>query len=459
MRQLNKTLNFFEIELYLEVLLRKKSAAPESRAMRIFRFNLWIQTHPLRAHQPAVGNRFTICYLGLVYLGHVYLAAFAILAMGKPFLSIGALMRTSLPLALFLAAQTLTVQVLAAQQTTPAPATTAAAAAQRDTSFIDANGTAHVTRIVPVPASLSRQSRFWLSEPMPDAGPPEPLADRRSHTDAWAVTARDQWLKLYPATLTEEKIAGVPVRIVVPEGIPAANKDKVLLNLHGGGFNSDSGSFTESIPIAGMTRIRCVAVLYRLAPENPFPAAVDDAVAVYKELLKTHKPEQIVIYGTSAGAILTGEVAVKLKQLGTPLPAALGIFSGMGDFARSGDSQALYGLRGFSGHLDPPDDSHPHNEDYVGKSDTKDPVLSPIYADLHGLPPTLFVTSGRDLLLSGTINLHRAYLNAGNDARLIVYDALPHAFWYSSKLPEALEANHAMADFLGSHLGNESHHP
>ena len=81
-----------------------------------------------------------------------------------------------------------------------------------------------------------------------------------------------------------------------------------------------------------------MAVLYRLAPEHPFPAGVDDAVAVYKELLKTYKPSHIVIYGTSAGAIMTGEVAVKLKQLGLPMPAALGIFSGIGDFARPGDS-------------------------------------------------------------------------------------------------------------------------
>jgi monoterpene epsilon-lactone hydrolase len=108
----------------------------------------------------------------------------------------------------------------------------------------------------------------------------------------------------------------------------------------------------------------------------------------------------------------------------------------MGDFARSGDSQAMYALRGLSGHLDPPDDSQPHNSDYVGKLDPKDPVLSPIYADLHGMPPTLFVTSGRDLLLSGTVNLHRAFLNAGNDASLIVYDALPHAFWYSPNSPK-----------------------
>jgi len=342
-----------------------------------------------------------------------------------------------------------------APQATPIPAhqpTTAADAAQRDSSFIDSEGRAHITRIVPVPAYLSPQSRYWLSEPVPDAGPPESLAERRAGTDKWALGASKLWLNLYPAKLTEDTIAGVPVRIVVPEDLPEANKDKVLLNLHGGGFNSDSGSYTETIPIAGMTKIKCVAVLYRLAPEFPFPAALDDSIAVYKELLKTYKPNRIVIYGTSAGAILTAEVAVQIKKLGLPMPAALGIFSGMGDFARSGDSQSLYALRGLSGHLDPPDETTPHDDFYVGKTDPKDPILSPIYADLHGMPPTLFVTSGRDLLLSGTINLHRKFLTSGNDARLIVYDALPHAFWYSTKLPEALEANHLMAEFLAKEL-------
>jgi epsilon-lactone hydrolase len=194
-----------------------------------------------------------------------------------------------------------------------------------------------------------------------------------------------------------------------------------------------------------------VAVLYRLAPEYPFPAAVDDSVAVYKELLKTYKPEHIVIYGTSAGAILTAEVAARLKQLGLPQPAALGIFSGMGDFAHAGDSIAMYALHGLTGHLDPPD-PNAHDPFYAAKTDPKDSVLSPIYSDLHGLPPTLFVTSGRDLLLSGTVNLHRAYLSAGVDARLVVFDALTHAFWYDPLLPEAIEANHLMADFFVKQL-------
>ncbi|MGC1421135.1 MAG: alpha/beta hydrolase [Terracidiphilus sp.] len=329
--------------------------------------------------------------------------------------------------------------------------TTAAQAPSRDTSYIDSNGTAHVTRVVPVPQTISPEAQKSISRAEPDQGPPQPLEQRRKMTDAYTARAREEWSKLCPNTIVEEKMAGVPVRIVTPDNLPAANKNKVLLNLHGGGFNSDSGSFTESIPIASYTGIKVVAVLYRLSPEVKFPAAVDDSIAVYKELLKTYKPAHIVIYGTSAGAILTAEVAAKIKQLSLPMPAALGIFSGMGDFARDGDSQAMYALRGLAGHLDPPEPGA-HDPFYVASTDPKDTILSPIYGDLHGLPPTLFVTSGRDLLLSGTINLHRAYLLAGVDARLIVYDALPHAFWYNPQLPEAIEANHFMADFFVKQL-------
>jgi acetyl esterase/lipase len=335
----------------------------------------------------------------------------------------------------------------AAPQPLPLQPTTAAEAPQRDTSFIDERGTAHITRVVPIPASISEPAKRFLARAEPDQGPPEPLAARRSRTDAWAVGAGAKWSKLCPNKMVEDKIGGVPVRIVTPEGMPESNRDKVLLNLHGGGFNSDSGSYTESIPIAGYSKIKVVAALYRLAPEHPYPAAVDDSITVYKELLKTYKPEHIVIYGTSAGAILTAEVAVRIQQLGLPEPAALGIFSGMGDFARDGDSMALYALRGLAGHLDPPNGG-PHDADYLRGADPRDPVISPIYADLHGMPPALFVSSGRDLLLSGTVNLHRAYLNAGVDARLIVYDGLPHAFWYGSELPESIEANRAMADFF-----------
>ena len=100
---------------------------------------------------------------------------------------------------------------------------------------------------------------------------------------------------------------GVPVRVITPPGIPPNHAKRVLINLHGGGFNSDSGSLTESIPVAALSGTQVIAVLYRLAPEHKFPAAVDDAVAVYREVLKTHRPQDVGIFGTSAGAILTAQ--------------------------------------------------------------------------------------------------------------------------------------------------------
>jgi epsilon-lactone hydrolase len=337
-----------------------------------------------------------------------------------------------------------------AQQPEQRP-TTAAEAPNRDTSYIDADGTAHITRVVPVPQDLSPEAAQFISRPRPDAAPEESIAAARAYMDAGAPRARAAWSKLCPNTIQDTTIAGVPVRVVTPDSMAAGNRDKVLMNLHGGGFDADSGSYTESIPVAGYTGIKVVAVLYRLAPEHPYPAAVDDAIAVYKELLKTYTPNHIVLYGTSAGATLTAEVAVRLKQLSLPMPAALGIFSALDSFAHMGDSYAIFTLHGLGGPLAPPT-SAVHDPFYVGSADPKDPVLSPIYADLHGMPPALFITSTRDALLSGTANLHRAYLRAGVDARLVVFDALPHAFWYNSQLPEALEANHIMADFFLAHL-------
>jgi acetyl esterase/lipase len=152
--------------------------------------------------------------------------------------------------------------------------------------------------------------------------------------------------------------------------------------------------------------------------------------------------------------MLTAEVAVKLKQLRLPLPAALGIFSGMGDFARHTDSEAIFAGGGLAGHLDLPTPG-PDRPDYVGSTNPKDPVLSPIYADLSGLPPSLFLAGGRDYLLSGAANLHRAFMHAGVDARLVVFDGLPHAFWYDPSLPESIEATRLMADFLRKELGSE----
>jgi monoterpene epsilon-lactone hydrolase len=114
----------------------------------------------------------------------------------------------------------------------------------------------------------------------------------------------------------------------------------------------------------------------------------------------------------------------------------------------------MFTLDGFPGALAPRDPNQPEEDPYVGRTDRKDPVLSPWFADLRGMPPSLLVTSTRDLLLSDTTLFHRALLRNDVDAQLVVFEALPHAFWYHFELPETKEALELMAQFFDKKLGD-----
>jgi epsilon-lactone hydrolase len=313
------------------------------------------------------------------------------------------------------------------------------------------NGTVKVTRVVPVPSTISAEAQSMLSKMKPPAQSHQTLQEHRADTDKWQTEMGEKSLKLYPVKLTTDIIAGVPVRIVTPSTTAPEKASRVLINLHGGGFRVDAGSLSETIPIANLTGTKVISVLYRLTPENKFPAAVDDVVAVYKELLKTHTPTEMGIYGTSAGAFLTGEVAAELRKLNLPLPGALGIFAGGGDIGQPGDSEALFDLGGLTEPIDPSDLTKLDDE-YIGSTNPKDPVLSPLYSELSNFPATLLVTSTRDPELSATAILHRAFLRAGVEAQLVVFEALPHAFWHNPDLPESKEADQLMATFFDRHL-------
>jgi monoterpene epsilon-lactone hydrolase len=329
-----------------------------------------------------------------------------------------------------------------------------AAATAQDAATFDADGTAHITRVVPEPTLVSRQARAWLDSLTHMDRKPQSLEERRVSTDEWRVQDSAAALQHYPVAIHPSTLANVPVDEITPLNMPPENRNRVFINLHGGGFNADSGSRIEGDPIANLARTEVISVYYRLAPEHPFPAAVDDVVAVYQALLKTHAAKNIAIYGTSAGATMTCEVAVKLKQLKLPLPGALGVFSGGGDFSRVADSRQLFALDGLPGFLQPTDEKMLPDAQYVGHTSRRDPVLSPVFADLSGLPPTLLVTSTRDMLLGDTAALHRALLRQGVDARLVVFEALPHAFWYHFEFPETREALELMAHFLDSSVGH-----
>ncbi len=322
---------------------------------------------------------------------------------------------------------------------------------ETNSSYIDAKGTAHVTRVVPVPTTVSPEAQAYIARRISDTFTAEPIAITRTHAESSQNAAAVALRAVYPVNVSAKTIAGVPTREIMPLTVAADKRDRVLINVHGGGFTGDWGSLSETIPIASLTGTKVVAVLYRLSPENKFPAAVEDTVAVYRELLKTYKPQNIGLYGTSAGAILTAEVTAKLKQQGLPLPAVLGIFSGGGDFSKKADTFSIYGLLGLSGPLWPE-----AGDTYTGATDLRDPILSPVHSDLKGFPPTLFISSTRDFLLSSTALLDRAFLRAGVESQFVVFEALNHAFWNDSSLPESKEAYELMADFFNKHLGTLS---
>jgi acetyl esterase/lipase len=237
----------------------------------------------------------------------------------------------------------------------------------------------------------------------------------------------------------------VPVKFVRRKDTEASDP-RLLINFHGGGFMVDSGSLTESIPIAGLTGIPVVSVMYRLAPEHAFPAAVEDALAVYTDALAQRSPKSIGIYGTSAGAVLTMQLLARLKAEGLPMPAAAGFFSGSGDLARASDCEGY--LPSILGERSAPETL----AEYVGKAEPTDPLVSPIFGDLSGLPPTLLMTSTRDQLLSQTVLMDLALRRVGVDVDLRVYEGMMHAFWAWIECPETEVALSAQAEFFARHV-------
>jgi epsilon-lactone hydrolase len=297
----------------------------------------------------------------------------------------------------------------------------------------------------PSPKTVSAEAQRILRSLPNDAGP----EDLQTHREMCARVQRElgtALLERHRVKMQDSFIAGVPVRVFTPTEIAAENRDSVLLNLHGGGFTVDAGSVTENAPIAGYARVRVVAARYRLAPEHAFPAAVDDAEAVYRALLADHTAERIGLYGTSAGACLCAQLLVRLRETGSPSPRAFGFFTGTADLSRSGDSEFFFRPTADPSLID--EQFSAYLKDY----DRLSPRISPIFSDLKGFPPTLCIAGTRDFMLSQTSLFHRALLGAGVDARLLVFEAMPHAHWIYLDLPESDQAFRAMASFFGDRL-------
>jgi epsilon-lactone hydrolase len=271
-------------------------------------------------------------------------------------------------------------------------------------------------------------------------------ATRLAVTQQWKPIAKARAAR-FGVTVSKGRMAGVPVKHVRKAGVDADADQRLLINFHGGGFLFDGGSLNETIPLAGLTGIPAITVLYRMAPEHPFPAAVDDALAVYRAALEQRPASAIGVFGTSAGAVLTLQLLVRIKTEGLPMPAAAGVFSGAGDLETIGDCEAflppIMGTRTAAETL----------KEYCGDTPRGDPLLSPLRGNLSGLPPMMLMTSTRDQLLSHTILADLALRRAGVPVDLRVYEGLAHAFWGWIECPESEIALAAQAEFFAQHLG------
>lgn len=337
-------------------------------------------------------------------------------------------------------------------------------AQQSDRPAADENGTVASAGPVTVPLSdflspeakvqLTTRLRATLQVSMQDG-----VEAVRASADAAAKASLDGWLKIYPTRIESVTIGGVRTDVVTPEaGIDPRNKHRVIINAHMGGFFNGAryGGQLEAVPLAGRGKIKVIAVDYRLAPENRFPAASEDIETVYRHVLKSHKPENIGIYGCSAGGTLVAQSMAWFQKKKLPLPGAIGIFcsGAMQTFWFGGDSGQLSSLLNATAVIGP---KRPANapRDYFEGIDRNDPLVTPgLYPEvLARFPPTLVLTGTRDISMSNAIVTHARLLQAGAPAELFVQEGLGHGhFFIFPGAPESLAAHDVIWRFFDRQL-------
>jgi epsilon-lactone hydrolase len=247
------------------------------------------------------------------------------------------------------------------------------------------------------------------------------------------------------------RISSAQVGRVPGEWVEGASESKtVLLYLHGGGYFGCSAKSHRPITVDfALQGFRVLAPDYRLAPENQFPAAVDDAVAAYRGLLgEGYLPEHIVVGGDSAGGGLALSLLLALRTAGAPLPAGAALFSPWTDLAATGESVRTNARRCamFNGP-----DIGPSARYYLGDTDPRNPLASPLYADLTGLPPLLIHVGADEILRDDSTRLAERARAAGVRVELKVWSVVPHAWQLAPhKIPEARQSLRESAAFLHS---------
>ena len=313
---------------------------------------------------------------------------------------------------------------------------------------------------VPVPNTVSPELQKLIAAPYDPSWKVAPTNNAQWKSlvaaDAAAVIATLPQLREALGVKVEAmNIAGVNVFMVTPNIIPPENKNRLLVHVHGGGyvFGPGEAGTLEAIEMAGYGHFKVISVNYRMPPDFPFPAGLDDAIAVWKVAITMAKPENMGIVGSSAGGGLALAMVLRAKQEHLPMPGAIAAGTPWADLSKTGDTyfsnQMLDNiLVSYDGALEA------SALLYANGHDLKDPLISPIYGDMHHFPPTILTSGTRDLFLSNTVRVHRKLRQCGVEAALHVYEGMSHAqFCIDPFAPESKEAFLEIASFFNAHLG------
>ena len=206
--------------------------------------------------------------------------------------------------------------------------------------------------------------------------------------------------------------------------------------------------------MAGIGHFQVISVDYRVPPTAYYPAALDDAMTIYKAALKMTNPQDIGVFGSSAGGALTLEMMLRAKQDHLPMPGAIAVGTPMADLVNWGDSAQANALVD-NVLVSPTGFCEAAAVFYAHGHNLADPMLSPLNGDFHGFPPAILTTGTRDLLLSNTVRTHQKLLQSGVDADLLVFEGMSHAqFTFDDRIPEDQNAFTEISAFMDKHLGH-----
>ncbi len=290
-------------------------------------------------------------------------------------------------------------------------------------------------RLIPFPSSISQEARASLERLVNDDGvpinalylmpPPDDHAGWmkiKAAADGHYAAAVKGLAGTLRASAETLRIGETTIHVATPETISVP--DGAYVDFHGGAFVFGGGEACRVQARMQADRLGALSygVDYRMPPEHPYPAALDDAMAAYRYVLERHAPSRIVVGGRSAGGNLAVAMLLRAKDEGLPMPAGMVLLSPEVDLTESGDSFQVNQMV----DVVLPGSLMRNNALYAGGADLSHPYLSPLFGDLKGLPPAFLQSGTRDLFLSNAVRMHRALRQADVDAELHVFEGMPH---------------------------------